>query len=262
MNEPTSSALNSRDHCAHWSHRDGRPLTGAGVMVAVIDSGWDRSCPDERISTGTAFLDASDQTACEQNDDDNDRLGHGTVCTRLILDVAPQASIIPVRVFGRSLETSPRTIEAAIQWCVARKVDVINLSLATERDDARDSLYLTCARAIDAGTIIVAAASIGSISYPSAFDNVLGVGMGSWSDPFKFTYADGETAEVCSPGIRRASFGLGGVPVTVTGASFAAPNISGIAALLRERWPRLRLAELRARLAELALEYVVARNGI
>ena len=157
--------------------------------------------------------------------------------------------VLPARVFGKRLETSPETIAAAIDWAVQERAHVVNLSLATRRDDARDQLYAACARASAAGVILVAAVAGKYVAYPSAFDLVVSVDRGDWDDPFVYSFTPDEIVECRSPGRHRVSTGLGGKTVTVTGASFAAPNIAGIAALWMERWPDLDLAGLRAKLA-------------
>jgi subtilisin len=190
---------------------------------------------------------------CSESDDDHDRIGHGTLCANLLMRVAPQTHVLPARVFGKRLETSPETIGAAIDWAVRKQARVINLSLATRRDDARDPLYIACARACAAGVILVAAVSGNDIVYPSAFDLVVSVDLADWDDPLAYTFSPDQIVECRSPGRRRLSRGLGGKSMTVSGSSFAAPNIAGIAALWLERWPSLDLAGLRAKLAAHAI---------
>ncbi len=247
----TSPSIDHRvSRASPWCHGDGRPLTGAGVTVAVIDSGWDRTQNDARIGPGAGFVDPDDDFACRWSEDDHDRLGHGTLCANLLLRVAPEARVLPARVFGKRLETSPETIGTAIDWAVQRRARVINLSLATRREDARDQLYAACARACAAGVILVAAVAGDDIAYPSAFDLVVSVDVADWDDPFVYSFAPDDVVECRSPGRRRLSTGLGGKSVVVSGTSFAAPNIAGIAALWIERWPDLDLAGLRGKLAE------------
>lgn len=236
-----------------WRHPDGRVPTGSGVTVAVIDSGWDRARVDPRIRPGVAFVNASGSGLVETRDD-HDRIGHGTACANLILDVAPNVGIVPVRVFEEQLETSPAAIEAAIDWSVAHRVNVINLSLATVRQDARNRFYRACVRADSAGIILVSAAWTNeSAGYPSAFDLVVSVAATDWADPLAFDYTPDNAIECRSPGLRRQVVTLNGQVQTLSGTSFAAPNIAGIVALWKERWPNLDLSGVRRLLAQYAV---------
>lgn len=230
---------------------DGHALTGEGVTVAVIDSGWDRTLRNSSVLPGVGLVDPMNDFAFTRTDDDHDRVGHGTGCTHLVLQIAPAASIIPIRVFGTQLQTSPEILVAALDWAVERRVGVVNLSLGTIRPDARDALYAACARAAAAGIIVVAAVGRDAAGYPSAFDVVISVGGGArWDDPFVYSYTPDDMIECRSPGRRRPTIGLGGKPRVASGTSFAAPNISGIIALWLQRWPNLQLAGVREKLAE------------
>jgi hypothetical protein len=111
------------------------------VTVGVIDSGWDRSIDDPRVRTGVGFVGAGDELAVCRSADDQDRIGHGTAAADIVLQVAPGATVVPLRVFGRELETSPAVIIAALDWAVAHGIGAVNLSLGTARADAVAPLY-------------------------------------------------------------------------------------------------------------------------
>ncbi|HEY0036168.1 MAG TPA: S8 family serine peptidase [Longimicrobium sp.] len=148
---------------------------GRGVRVAVIDSGCDRTIDDPRVLPGISFVDPEDDFALAQNDDDHDVLAHGTACVDLVLRVAPDARVVPVRVFGGKLETLPGTIHSALLWAIEAGVQVINVSLGTRLEHARDALYVACERARRAGIIVVTAGhNANDWSYPAIFENVVG----------------------------------------------------------------------------------------
>ena len=142
---------------AAWVRGELGGATGAGIRVAVIDSGYDRALNDSRVLPGVSFVDPDDDFALARNDDDGDVLGHGTACADLVLRVAPDARVIPVRVFGRVLETSPGTLQAAMHWAIDAGAHVINVSLGTKLESALVPLYAACERAMRAGIIVVAA---------------------------------------------------------------------------------------------------------
>jgi subtilisin len=251
--EKLSSSATSLPAFSDATHTLSTSATGAGVAVAVIDSGWDRSLRDCRVVPGIGLVDPADDLHLLESTDDSDRIGHGTACTHLILEIAPGVAIIPVRVFGNRLETSPEMVELGILRAVERGAHIATLSLATWREDAGPVLYRACKRAADAGVVVIAAApDHRALPYPSAFDVAIGVGMGDWSDPFEFSYQAGDVVECRSPGRSRKTSSLGGKQVWVTGASFAVPNIAGLAALWLERTPSLGLCGIRGRLAQFA----------
>lgn len=228
--------------------------TGAGVRVAVIDSGWDRAQEDPRVLPGVGFVDPDDDFAIRRTDDDTDHLGHGTACCDLVLAIAPDARVIPVKVFGRVLETSPGTLHAALTWAVEAGVQVINVSLGTRLEGTLYPLYAACERARQAGIIVVAAGhNANDWSYPAIFENVIGVSAGQFASPFHFRYRAEHAMEVEAWGVEQPVLWLGGARVPRHGTSFAAPNVAGVVALIKERYPDATLEDVREMLSSFAL---------
>ncbi|HEX8391771.1 MAG TPA: S8 family serine peptidase [Longimicrobium sp.] len=238
--------------------------TGAGIRVAVIDSGYDRALADPRVLPGISFVDPADDFAMARNDDDGDVLGHGTACVDLVLRVAPDARVIPVRVFGRVLETSPGTLQAAMLWAMEAGAQVINVSLGTRLESALVPLYAACEKARRAGIIVVAADdNAGGASYPAIFENVIGVCAGRFASPFEFRFHTGDEmkVEIEAWGVAQPVTWIGGERVVKHGTSFAAPNVAGIVALILERHPGATLEEVREMLAAFALPSGGAAKG-
>jgi subtilisin family serine protease len=231
----------------------GRP-TGRGITVAVVDSGWDRSTPDPRVLPGISLVDPADDLAMLRTDDDHDRVGHGTACIHQILRIAPDARVVPVRVFGNDLETSPGTLQAGIVWAMEQEVQVINLSLGTTLEGTLHPLYAACERARRMGIIIVAAGhNSRSWSYPAIFENVIGVSADRFESPYEYRYLPDEAMECQAWGVEQPVVWLGGKTEVKHGTSFAAPNIAGIVALLLERHPGATLEEIRDLLRKYAI---------
>ena len=227
--------------------------TGCGVRIGVVDSGWDvRRCVPN-VEAGIGWVDPEDELRLKKSEDYADTNGHGTLCTQIIVNQAPEARILPIRVFGRALETSVPLLVAGLKWAVDQRIPLVNMSLGTLREDARDPLYRICEHARRQGTVVVAAINGSTAwSYPAVFDNVISVGMGTFPNPLHYTYAPGEVVECRACGqtfIDDAS----GPPRTVSGTSFAAPHITGIIALLLEHYPKATLPEVRALLRAHAL---------
>jgi len=231
----------------------GRP-TGKGLRVAVIDSGWDRGCDDPRVLPGVGLVDPEDDLALLRTDDDHDRVGHGTACIHQILRIAPDAEIVPVRVFGRELETSPGTLQAGILYAIEQGVNVVNLSLGTTLEGTLHPLYAACEKARRQGIIVVAAGhNSRDWSYPAIFENVIGVSAAKFESAYEYRYMPDEAMECQAWGVEQPVVWLGGQEQVKHGTSFAAPNITGIVCLLLERHPGATLEEVRELLARYAL---------
>lgn len=158
--------------------------TGKGVRIAVIDSGVHPDHPHiiaDRIGSGVAIM--PDGTILSSEDATLDKLGHGTAVTAAIQEKAPDAEILPVRVFHDALKTSSRALTAAIEWSLDAGADIINLSLGTTNPAHRELFAPLVTRAQTQGTLIVAArAANGEPCWPGALEGVLGVGL-DWDIP-------------------------------------------------------------------------------
>lgn len=221
-----------------------------GVRVGIIDSGWDRTVKDARVANGVGLVDPDDDCKLGVSNNDHDVIGHGTFCGDLVLQVAPDATIVPIRVFGRRLETSPEILVSAIHWAMENRLRVVNLSLGTSRSDARNRLYHACELARRQGMIIVAAAMEGDPSggFPAAFEPVIGVRAARVSNRYQIKYFAGQAHECGAQAIRQRGRGLGGVQREANGTSAAAPIVTGYVARLLEKEPGLDLDAVRDRL--------------
>lgn len=238
-----------------WVREELGSPTGRGVVVGVIDSGWDRTVDDPRVLPGVGLVHPGDDLATQRTEDDRDRVGHGTACINQVLRIAPEARVVPIRVFGGALETAPETLEAAIHCAVERGVHVVNLSIGTTRTGTVQPLLAACSRARKAGTIVVAAGhNSRSWGYPAIFRSVLGVGAARFSDPFTYRCFPGRALEWEAWGVDQPVTWMGGETVVTQGTSFAAPNITGIVALLLERHPGAGLEEIRGLLRRYAVD--------
>lgn len=102
------------------------------VRVAVIDSGVYPAHPHivaARLLLGVEI--AADGAIDHGADATIDRLGHGTAVTAAIQELAPEADILPIRVFRDGLRASARALTEAIVWAAGQGAQVINCSLGT-----------------------------------------------------------------------------------------------------------------------------------
>jgi subtilisin family serine protease len=214
---------------------------GRNVRLAVVDSGVTASHDHvPRVAGGVSLLADSDAGT-----DFEDRIGHGTAVSAVILEKAPEVSLYAVRVFEKSLSTRSEVLVRGIDWAVDQRLRVINLSLGTANSDRRDLLADAVKRAVDAGSIIVAAAEHGGKDWlPGCLPGVLGVVLnrGCPRDHVMLNATSGGQAAIAASRYPRP---IPGVPPerNLSGISFAVANVSGFVARVLEGRPRVSTAE-------------------
>lgn len=219
--------------------------TGAGVRVAVVDSGIDADHPrlggsvnaDESIAFG---LD-EDGNVIEEVGPHDDAFGHGTACAGIIHSIAPEASITSVKVLGGGLTGSAAVFIRGLGWAIEQGFDVVNLSLGTTKREWALPFHEVCDRAYFQNCVLVTAANnIAYTSFPSLYASVISVACNLSSDPMRFHYNPDPPTEFLAPGIDVDVAWRGGESMRATGNSYAAPHITGISALIKSKHRDLR----------------------
>jgi Subtilase family/Ricin-type beta-trefoil lectin domain-like len=229
------------------AHRLSRNF-GGGIKVAVIDSGIDLNHPvfAGKLSASTEFWDYVDNDATPQDEAGGSGYGHGTAVAGIILQVAPRAKILPIRVLKPDGTADTAKVVQAIAQAVSYNADIINLSLGTDGYD--QSLMDVCAWANSRGVRIIGAAGNNGQKdnmdspalfswYPATYQMTIGVGsvnandqrssFSSYGDAV-FAFAPGENIWSAYPGNKSGNF---------TGTSFAAPIVTGAVALAMSEMP-------------------------
>lgn len=219
--------------------------TGAGVRVAVIDSGIDADHPalgDSVDRDGAIEFSVDPEGSVRATVGPHDDVfGHGTACAGIIHALAPEARITSVRVLGPRLTGKAAAFHAGLAWAVDEGFDVINLSLGTTKADWALAFHEVCDRAYFGGSFVVTAANnVARVSYPSLFASVASVACNTATDPLRFHVNPEPPTEFLARGIDVEVPWLGGGTTVTTGNSFAAPHIAGLAALIRSKHPQLR----------------------
>ncbi|MFA8342967.1 MAG: S8 family serine peptidase [Rhodothermaceae bacterium] len=221
-------------------------LTGKEIKVAVIDSGWSENLTDSRILKGKGFVNPEDELTLKISDEVTDQNGHGTGCADLIFRVAPDVKIIPLKVFGKEIETSINMLEEAFRFAIDSEVDVINVSLGTTLEEALIPIYRLCEEAKQKGIITVAAQSnYHNKSYPAVFENVISVITMSKMEYFQIEKLEDDVNEYAALGAIADALNKDGERCFTGGNSFAAPIVSGIVALLKQQNKNINLDEVR-----------------
>jgi subtilisin family serine protease len=222
-------------------------FTGRGVAVALVDSGVNARHPHVggRLERSVTVLDGAGGRLMVVDDLKGDVSGHGTACAGVILQGAPDVRLLSVRVLDGLLQTTHQRLAEAIRWCTAEKIEVVNLSLGTTSTGAVDLLEAACREAVEAGSILVAAAGPErERSYPAGFgDLVLGVDEDPACDEWQCRVRSGASIPLGACGRPRAA-GRTKLPRNFRGSSFAAARVSALVARLLEQGPRMPLARL------------------
>ncbi|MCG5218959.1 S8 family serine peptidase [Streptosporangium soli] len=230
---------------------------GEGVTVAMVDSGVDLTHPQLEVSkfydyTGTGYRDC---------------LGHGTAVAGIIAGrylkgvpyhgVAPDVRLISLKQTNDDSGGDVRTLAKAIKRAADLDVGVINVSV--QAHDHPD-LQMAVRYALDRDIVIVAAA--GNVekddgtpapAYPAAYDGVLGVGSATSTGTLAESSNVTTPVAVLGPGKDIVSTWTGRAYMSgLEGTSFAAPYVTGVAALVRARFPSLSEAQVRQRIVATA----------
>ena len=86
-----------------------------------------------------------------------DRIGHGTAVAAAIREKAPDAELFAVKIFHDRLATRLDRLVAAIAWCVANRMQMINLSLGTQNPAHEAALREAVSAVVAADIVLVAA---------------------------------------------------------------------------------------------------------
>lgn len=230
---------------------------GRGVAVAVVDSGVDAEHPAVagHVERSIEVRRAGDHWAAVEADPE-DAAGHGTACAGIVLRLAPACRIWNIRVLGEGARGSGAALLAALDWAIAERAHVINMSLGTRNADLADALRARTDRAYRAGVILVAAASNlpGSWSFPSIFSSLIAVDSAAIEDPERFYFRFGTESEIEAPGVYIRAPWPGGGEKIVTGTSFACPHASGHVARLLSGNPGLKPFQVKTLLYAIGLD--------
>jgi hypothetical protein len=159
--------------------------------------------------------------------------GHGTMVAGVIHRVAPDARILPLKAFDGSGSGQVSDVIRAIYYAVDRGVTAINMSFSVE--EFSPELMRAVNYAADRGIVCVSSAGNDGkqvMVYPAALGNVVGVASTTIDDHLSaFSNYGGDLVTVAAPGEDVVTAYPGGGWALVSGTSFSAPWISGLAAI-------------------------------
>lgn len=230
--------------------------TGAGVCVAVVDSGVDAAHPLVGNVEGGAVIDHDPDSPTGvrvTQGAHGDVFGHGTACAGIIRAIAPGCRLFSVRVLGARLTGKGPVFAAGVRWAIDHEMHVVNMSLSTGKRDYYGMFHEVADAAYFRNVMLVCAVNnIPGPSYPSEYASVFSVAAHEGKDPVHFDYNPDPPVEFGAPGISVEVAWTGGSTITASGNSFAAPHIAGVIARILGKHPGLTTFEMKTVLAAMA----------
>ena len=242
-----------------WDVVTGTPA----LVIGVVDSGIDLTHPDLASQVwrnpgeipGNGVDDDNDGYVDDVNgwnfvaesSDVSDDSGHGTQVAGVmaaatnngqgIAGLCWNCRVMPVKVMQGGI-ANYSDIAAGVAYAADKGARVINLSLGGYADShaLRDAITAAVAQ----GAVVVGGAGNDNASapfYPAAYGNVLAV-AGTTDADGKAAFSNyGPWVDVSAPGVNIRTTFMGGDWGSASGTSLAAPFASGLAGLIRSRWP-------------------------
>lgn len=178
-----------------------RTNLGAGVKLALLDSGIDLSHP--------MLAEVSIKQTNLLGNDGEEGKGHGTALASVmagtnsgVQGIAPGSEILSYRVIDKTGKTDSYTVASGIVKAVQDGASVINLSLGAEHGS--DVLKQAVEYARENGVSIIAAVGNegeGLVNFPAAYDGVIGVSSVGKSGQVSSFSNYGEGVDIAAPGV-------------------------------------------------------------
>jgi len=222
------------------------PNLGEAVKVAVIDSGIDlnHAVFQGSLADPADRWDFVDNDAVPQDEGTftDGAFGHGTEVAGIVLQVAPHAKIMPLRVLAPDGSGDQTTVAQAIDFAVRHGAQVINLSLGST--EATETIRTMIDYATSQGVNVTSSSgNTGdtAVTYPARYardagtagDLSISVGSVGAQDTKSAFSTYGESVELVAPGEQVWGPVPGNLMSFWSGTSMAAPMVAGALALAR-----------------------------
>lgn len=206
---------------------------GAGVKVAVIDTGIDCTHPDLRANCAGG----ENMVGSGAPMDDNGHGSHvsgtiaGVLDGRGVAGVAPQARLYAVKVLDAQGSGGLVSIIRGLIWAGNNHMDVANMSLGAPMGTIFMRGALKYAQMRGVAVIAAAGNDGGAVNYPGAYPEAICVSALGPADQIAPFSSRGQQVAFIAPGMGVKSSIPGGGYDEYSGTSMATPHVAGLAAL-------------------------------
>jgi len=231
--------------------------TGAGVTIAVLDTGVDSTHPDlaARIVPGWNTYDNNSNTA--------DVYGHGTKVAGAaaaignnsvgVTGVAYDAKIMPMRISDTSgYITYYSMVANAVTWAADHGARVANISYGVENVAAVQSAAQYMRN--KGGVVVTAGGNAGTLDASANTTTMITVAATDANDARASFSTYGAPIDLSAPGVGIYTTTNGGGYGAVNGTSFSSPITAGVVALMFSANPALKPDQIDSILASTALD--------
>lgn len=202
------------------------------TKIAIIDSGVKNSIQDEHIKKCITIEESLDGNGFIIKDGAEDHYGHGTAIFSIINKSCTNTEFYIIKIFEDNDYLEESLLLKALEYIEQfLKVNIINLSLGLPICGEKEELYKICSRLVKNGVILISAFdNSGTISYPAAFDCVIGVKSGtSCLKTTDFEYVEDSYVNLgAKGGIQRVAWTQPPY-LMIGGNSFAAAHVTAMA---------------------------------
>ena len=220
--------------------------------IAIIDSGINPEHFHVNGIAGGISIFSSAKGNVYYDEDFRDNIGHGTAVAGIIRGKVPQAAIWTVKIFQNELRASAVTLLTAIEWAIENDMQIIHLSLGTERKNVEVALKRLCDQAREKNIVVVAAGrSPEDNILPSSFTGVIGVYWNRQVDETSLIHHPDSPVAFGAYGRPRPLPGLPQV-MNFQGHSFATAHVTGLCGRLIENNPGSKANEIEKMLIDIA----------
>ena len=134
LTKKTFKTLDKKITYSPADYKISNSFTGAGVKIAIIDSG----CPSHK----DIKVSGDKISFCNNNRTTVDKMGHSTIVSgiinaknkKVITGLAPNAKMYYAKVIDDQGNSSFNSLLSAILWAIVKEVDIITLALGTQYD--------------------------------------------------------------------------------------------------------------------------------
>ena len=216
---------------AAWSSTTGGP----NIIVAILDGGVDGSHPDLAANMVAGW------NTYNNSSDTSDPAGHGTKVAGSavaasnnsvgVAGVAWGCKIMPVRIADATGATTFSAMASGLNWAANHGARVANISYSPITDS---STVTSAAKYFQSqgGVVISSAGNTGSFVATADSPYILTVSATDANDVRSSSSSTGNNVDLAAPGISIRTTARGGTYAAVSGTSFSAPIVAGVAALV------------------------------